>query len=304
MTVGVARQHAGITGQVENCQTVVFLAYVTARAHTLFDFRLYLPKQWCEDHQRRGRAQVPEDTVFATKTEQGTGMVTEAVTGGVPFGWAAGGEVYGRSSKLHTACEAAGKGYVFAVPVSFTVTTPAGRKATAAGLARLVPARCWETRSCGKGCKGHRDHQWALVATSSPRHWLLIRRKTIPLTWRSSTATPPDWCPCPSWSRSPARGGPWRSASSRARGKPDLTSTSSASGTPSAGTPCCPCAPSHCSPSRPPGRPAPWRPGPLPVQAQPPGRRPPPASPASRNTGATPASCPSVPASSLLRTWA
>jgi len=32
MTVGVARQHAGITGQVENCQTVVFLAYVTARA--------------------------------------------------------------------------------------------------------------------------------------------------------------------------------------------------------------------------------------------------------------------------------
>jgi SRSO17 transposase len=31
-TAGVARQHAGITGQVENCQTVVFAAYVTARA--------------------------------------------------------------------------------------------------------------------------------------------------------------------------------------------------------------------------------------------------------------------------------
>ena len=46
-TVGVARQHAGITGQVENCQTVVFAAYVTARAHALFDFRLYLPKAWC-----------------------------------------------------------------------------------------------------------------------------------------------------------------------------------------------------------------------------------------------------------------
>lgn len=42
-TVGVGRQHAGITGQVENCQTVVFAAYVTARAHALFDFRLYLP---------------------------------------------------------------------------------------------------------------------------------------------------------------------------------------------------------------------------------------------------------------------
>ena len=27
------------------------------------------------------------------------------------------------------------------------------------------------------GCKGHRDYEWALVATTSPRHWLLIRCK-------------------------------------------------------------------------------------------------------------------------------
>ncbi len=178
MTVGVARQHAGITGQIENCQTVVFLAYVTARAHTLFDFRLYPPKQWCEDRLRRGRAQVPEDVAFATKTEQGTEMVTDAVAARVPFGFAAtGDEVYGRSSKLRAACEDAGKGYVFAVPVSFKVTTPGRRKAAVAALARLAPEAAWETRSCGRGCKGHRDYEWALVATSSPRHWLLIRRK-------------------------------------------------------------------------------------------------------------------------------
>jgi SRSO17 transposase len=176
MSVGVARQHAGITGQIENCQTVVFLAYVTARAHTLFNFRLYLPKPWCADRWQRERAQIPGDTVFATKTEQGTEMVTGAVAASVPFAWLAGDEVYGRSSKLRTACEDAGKGYVFAVPVNFTVTTPAGRKKTAA-LARLVPRAAWETRSCGRGCKGHRDYEWALVATSSPRHWMLIRRK-------------------------------------------------------------------------------------------------------------------------------
>jgi SRSO17 transposase len=39
MTVGVARQHAGITGQVENCQAVVNCAYVTGRGHALFGFR-------------------------------------------------------------------------------------------------------------------------------------------------------------------------------------------------------------------------------------------------------------------------
>jgi SRSO17 transposase len=126
MTVGVGRQRAGITGQIENCQTVVFCAYVTAHAHTLFNFRLYLPGQWCADRRRRERAQIPDGTVFATKTEQGTEMITEAVTAGVPIGWVVADEVYGRSSKLRAACQDAGKGYVLAVPVSFTVITAAG----------------------------------------------------------------------------------------------------------------------------------------------------------------------------------
>jgi SRSO17 transposase len=175
-TVGVGRQHAGITGQVENCQTVVFAAYVTARAHTLFDFRLYLPKQWCGDGQRRGRAHVPEEVEFATKPALGTVMITAAAGAGVPFAWAAADEVYGRSGKLREACEKNNKGYVLAVPVNFTVTLPSGRKATVAAVSRLIPAAAWEIRSCGDGCKGHRDYAWAWAATASPRHWVLIRR--------------------------------------------------------------------------------------------------------------------------------
>ena len=176
MTVGVARQHAGITGQIENCQTVVNCAYVTGRGHALFDFRLYLPKAWCRSRRRRQRAQVPRDVTFATKTELATGMLTAAVDAAVPFGWTAGDEVYGRSSKLRAACEAAGKGYVFAVPVNFKITLGSGRKVTVAFLARLIPAAAWQTRSCGRGCKGHRDYAWAWAATASPRHWALIRR--------------------------------------------------------------------------------------------------------------------------------
>jgi SRSO17 transposase len=175
-TVGVGRQHAGITGQVENCQTVVFAAYVTARAHALFDFRLYLPKAWCHDGKRRERAHVPDETEFTTKPALGTAMITAAAGAGVPFAWVAADEVYGRSSKLREACEKAGKGYVLAVPVNFTVTLPSGRKTTVAAVARLVPAAAWETRSCGPGCKGHRDYAWAWAATASPRHWVLIRR--------------------------------------------------------------------------------------------------------------------------------
>ena len=161
---------------MENCQTVVFTAYVTARGHAPFDFRLYLPKAWCADAARRQRARVPDDVEFATKTEHGTQMVTAAIGGGVPFAFLAGDEVYGRSSKLRAACEKNQKGYVLAVPVNFTVTLPSGRRVTVASLARMVPARCWETRSCGNGCKGHRDYGWAWAATCSPRHHVLIRR--------------------------------------------------------------------------------------------------------------------------------
>jgi SRSO17 transposase len=170
-TVGVARQHAGITGQVENCQTVVFAAYVTARAYTLFDFRLYLPKQWCKDEQRRQRAHVPDDVEFATKPALGTAMISAAADAGAPFAWVVAGEVYGRSGKLREACEKDTKGYVVAVPVNFTVSLPSGRKTAVAAVARLVPAT-----ACGPGCKGHRDYAWAWAATASRRHWVLIRR--------------------------------------------------------------------------------------------------------------------------------
>jgi hypothetical protein len=34
----------------------------------------------------------------------------------------------------------------------------------------------WERRSCGTGAKGARISDWALIATASPRHFLLIRR--------------------------------------------------------------------------------------------------------------------------------
>jgi SRSO17 transposase len=56
---------------VENCHTVVFIAYVTARAHALFDSRLYLPKAWCQDDKRRERAHVPDTAEFTTKPALG-----------------------------------------------------------------------------------------------------------------------------------------------------------------------------------------------------------------------------------------
>jgi len=81
---------------------------------------------------------------------------------------------------------------VFAVPVNRTVTLPSGRKTSVAAVARLIPPTARETRSCGRGCKGHRGYQRARAATSPPRHWVLTRR---------SLSDPDDlafsYCPAP-----------------------------------------------------------------------------------------------------------
>ncbi len=43
-------------------------------------------------------------------------------------------------------------------------------------LAGLVPAAGWQRISCGEGAKGPRFYDWALIATASAGHHLLIRR--------------------------------------------------------------------------------------------------------------------------------
>src|SRR5450432_1544248 len=66
-SAGVSKQHCGTTGQLENCQVGVFLAYVSHRGHALLDRELYLPLRWIIDRERCQEAGIPEDVAFATK---------------------------------------------------------------------------------------------------------------------------------------------------------------------------------------------------------------------------------------------
>ena len=60
--------------------------------------------------------------------------------------------------------------------MNFRITLPSGRKAAVSAVAAMTSGTAWETRSCGPGCKGHRDYQWTWIATASPQHWALSRR--------------------------------------------------------------------------------------------------------------------------------
>src|SRR5215204_4819187 len=64
---GVDRQWCGRLGKVDNCQVGVFLAYATAAGYAPLDRRLYLPKDWAGDKDRRAKCHVPVEVKFQEK---------------------------------------------------------------------------------------------------------------------------------------------------------------------------------------------------------------------------------------------
>jgi SRSO17 transposase len=175
-SAGVQRQYSGTAGRVENCQLGVFLAYaVPGGGRALIDRELYLPGSWTSDRVRCRQAGIGDEVGFATKPELARRMIGRAIDAGVPFSWVAADEAYGQNTGLREWLEERGVSYVLAVPKSFTAATGAGpRRADA--LAVLVPAAGWQQLSCGDGAKGPRFYDWALIATASPVHHLLVRR--------------------------------------------------------------------------------------------------------------------------------
>jgi SRSO17 transposase len=172
-TAGVSPQHAGCTGKVENCVTTVFCAYVSTTGQAWVDFDIYLPKRWVDDPARRTHAAVPDELGMQSKPHLAIAQLARLVTSGLPIRWVAFDEVYGRSSALRQACEDHRLPYVAIVPCDFRVTTAAG---TVMRAADTVADAIFERRSAGTGSKGPRYSDWALIATASKQHHLLIRR--------------------------------------------------------------------------------------------------------------------------------
>jgi SRSO17 transposase len=112
---------------------------------------------------------------FATKPELARQMIARAMDAGMPFGWVAADEVFGQNGPLRHWLEERGVSYGLVVPKSFTASTAAG-KIRADDLAARVIAAGWQQVSCGDGPKGPRFYDWALIATTSAVHHLLIRR--------------------------------------------------------------------------------------------------------------------------------
>jgi SRSO17 transposase len=82
-SVGVARQYSGTLGRVDNCQVMVTAHYVDRVFDWPVNGRLYLPKNWADDRQRRTETRTPEDVLFRTKGEIALALIDEAEQAGL-----------------------------------------------------------------------------------------------------------------------------------------------------------------------------------------------------------------------------
>ena len=118
---GVKRQYSGTLGKIGNCQLGVSLHAVGQRGTLPLGWALYLPEEWCADMERRRRARIPDDVVFATKPQLGVDLVEQAVGWGLDAAPVLGDEAYGDNTALRERLHDAGREYVLAVGAETTV---------------------------------------------------------------------------------------------------------------------------------------------------------------------------------------
>jgi SRSO17 transposase len=114
-SVGVARQWCGRLGKVENCQVGVFMAYVSRKEHALVNTRLYLPKEWAKDKNRRKEAGVPKEVKFRTRHQLALEML-DGCGKALPHCWVAGDDEMGRPSGFRGKLRDRGERYLLGVP--------------------------------------------------------------------------------------------------------------------------------------------------------------------------------------------
>lgn len=209
-SVGVARQYCGAVGKQENCRVAVSLSLATANLSMPAAWRLYLPRDWAEDRERRRIAGVPDGIVFQTKPQIALDQIRRARASGLPEGIVLADAGYGNETAFRLELERLELPYVVGVMSSLTVWPP-GQKPrrpapwTGQGrppsslrrgpgrcplsvkeLAEALPQQCFHTVAWRQGTRkkplqsrfaalrvrpAHRDHE---RRTPFPEQWLLI----------------------------------------------------------------------------------------------------------------------------------
>lgn len=121
---GVKRQYSGTLGKIGNCQIGVSVHAVGREGTVPLGWALYLPEDWCDDHERRRAAKVPDEVKFKTKSELGIELVERACGWEIPQGPVLGDQAYGDNSELRERLHESGVQYVLSVGQIASVFAP------------------------------------------------------------------------------------------------------------------------------------------------------------------------------------
>jgi SRSO17 transposase len=111
-------------GKQENCRVAVSLSVATWSCSLPIAYRLYLPKEWAEDAERRKKTEVPEEVEFQTKPEIALDQIRTAVAANLDRGVVLADAAYGINTEFRDGLAKLGLQYVVGVQSSMTVWEP------------------------------------------------------------------------------------------------------------------------------------------------------------------------------------
>src|SRR5512143_1891895 len=149
---GVARQWCGRLGKQDNGQLGGFLTYAAPSGYAPLDRRLYLPKEWAADAERREKCHVPEEVKFQESWRIAVDLLKRCRKD-LPHAWVTGDDEMGRPAQFRGWLRRHNERYVLDVPCNTSVRDlecrrPRRRRA-GRGRKREVPfcrADAWAAR--------------------------------------------------------------------------------------------------------------------------------------------------------------
>jgi DDE superfamily endonuclease len=123
-SVGVTRQYCGQVGKQENCRVAVSLSVATWSSSLPVAYRLYLPKEWTEDAERREKTEVPEGVEFQTKPAIALNQIRAAVAANLDRGVVLADAAYGINTEFRDGLTELELQYVVGVQSSMTIWEP------------------------------------------------------------------------------------------------------------------------------------------------------------------------------------
>jgi SRSO17 transposase len=156
-SAGVGRQYSGTLGKTANCQVTVNCHYAERTLAWPVATRLYLPREWATDPDRRAKAKVPEEVKFQTKPEIALDLLDQARAWGVRWACVVADADYGDNPNFLAGLEKRRQRYVAAVRCDFPVA-----------LGRTAPARRADVTVAAQPASGWRTVRWR----EGSRGWL------------------------------------------------------------------------------------------------------------------------------------